>query len=150
MRLELFIPLLAASALLATPAGTAQSGRVASSPLVGNFSGGMVFYRTDGAFRETQYARLTLKALVPGATGSSVQWTFSVAPWNAAPVCTHQLIATKALRTNVELAFQVASMTGSCIPNASSYRISSVDRRRVAVQLSYSDGLTASGLLFRK
>lgn len=150
MRLKVFAFVLAALALAPTLTGAARSGPTAASPLAGEFAGGMVFYRTDGAFRETQYARLTVKSLHLGATGSAVRWSFSVVPMSSAAVCVHNLVTAKILRPNVEYAFKVDSMTGSCIPNAESYRISSVDRRRIAVQLFYSDGLTASGLLFRR
>ena len=51
---------------------------------------------------------------------------------------------------NVELAFRVASMTGSCIGGAKSYRITWLDRKRVVIELTYADGLTASGLLGRR
>ena len=150
MRLKLFTSLIAALALLPALAGAARSDPAAAPPIVGEFAGAMAFLRTDGAFQGTQFARLTVKEVAPGATGSTVQWTFYVVPWSSPSVCVHHLTATKTLRRNVEYGFRVASMTGSCIPKAQSYRISSVDRRRAAVELFYGDGLKATGLLFRR
>jgi hypothetical protein len=151
VRLKLLTSLIAALALVPTLAGAARSDPAAAPPIVGEFAGAMAFSRTDGAFHGAQFARLTVKEVAPGATGSTVQWTFYVVPWSTpSPVCVHHLTATRTLRKNVEYGFRVASMTGSCIPKARSYRISSVDRRRVAVELFYGDGLEATGLLYRR
>lgn len=150
MRLKLFTSLIAALALLPALAGAARSDPAAAPPIVGEFAGAMAFLRTDGAFQGAQFARLTVKEVAPGATGSTVQWTFYVVPWSSQSVCVHHLTANKTLRRNVEYGFRVASMTGSCIPKAQSYRISSVDRRRAAVELFYGDGLKATGLLYRR
>jgi hypothetical protein len=151
VRVKLFTSLITALVLLPALAGAARSDPAAAPPIVGEFAGAMAFLRIDGAFQGAQFARLTVKEVAPGATGSTVQWTFYVVPWNTpSPTCVHHLTATKTLRKNVEYGFRVASMTGSCIPRAQSYRISSVDRRRVAVELFYGGGLKATGLLFRR
>jgi hypothetical protein len=146
MRFKLGASLLAATAASLVLVVSAQSDPVAAPPTVGNFAGGAVFYSVDGAISQTQFARLSVKT-APSA--SSVQWNFTAVPSNTAPVCTHHLGLTKVIRRNVELAFRVSSMTGTCIPNAKSYRISWLDRKRAIIELTYSDGLTASGLLRR-
>lgn len=148
--LKPFIPLLAASVSALVLASTAQSNPTATPLIVGNFSGGVVFYTNDGSIRETQFARLSVKTVTPTRTVVSVQWNFSVVPWNVAPVCVHHLSSMRVIRKGVEFAYRVSSMTGQCIPKAKSYRIFALDRRRVTIQLTYGDGLTAAGLLFRK
>ncbi len=121
-----------------------------SRTLVGDFSGSVVFYMVDGSRRDTQFARLAVTSARPSKRAASVKWNYSAVPWNAGPVCTHYLDLTSAQLKTRESAFLVSAMTGSCIPNAQSYRIVSLDRQRVRIHLRYRDGLTASGVLRRK
>ncbi len=150
MRLELVTSLAVAAATSLVVVVAAASGPVVASPIVGNFAGGAVFYRADGTISQTQFARLSVKSATLGKGAGSVQWNFSWVAPNAAPVCTHHLDSTKVIRKGVELAYRVASMTGSCIPDARSYRISWLDRKRAVIELTYGDGSTASGLLRRR
>jgi len=150
MRFKLLASFVAASVASLVLVVAAQSDPAAAPPFVGNFAGGAVFYTVDGSISQTQFARLSLRTATASGTVASVQWNFTAVPSNTAPVCTHQLGLTKVVRKNVELAFRVSSMTGTCIPNAKSYRISWLDRKRAIIELTYSDGLTASGLLRRR
>jgi len=44
--------------------------------------------------------------------------------------CVHHLRLTKIVRPRVEYAFDVPSVTGSCIPNPKSYRLFWLDREK--------------------
>ena len=106
----------------------------ATRTIVGDFAGPMVFRTAGGSIWQTQYARVSVTK-----SGASVRWTYVPVPWSAQATCTHVLNAS----------FRVTSTTGSCIPNAKSYRIS-LDHGRAAVRLEYSSGITASGRLPRR
>jgi hypothetical protein len=125
-------------------------GPAAAARAVGEFTGPMVFRNPNGSIRETQYARLTVKTVARTANGASAKWTFVQVPWAATAVCVHNLTLTSEVRPGVVYAYRVPSTTGSCIPRAESYRMSSLDDRRVVVHLKYGDGLTASGTLARR
>jgi hypothetical protein len=94
----------------------------------------------SGSFYDTQHATLAVKSLKQ----------VSVRYVNAVNVCTHQLRLRKVVRSGVEFAFDVPSLSGNCIPNPQHYRLAWLDHRRVALQLTYPTGMTISGLLFRK
>lgn len=113
----------------------------AARTIVGDFAGPMVFRTAGGSIWQTQYARVSVKSAT-----ASVRWTYGSVPWNAPAVCTHNLVR---ISGGADLAFRVSSTTGSCIPNAKSYRIA-LKGGRAAVHLAYSSGITASGALPRK
>ncbi|MGH3118677.1 MAG: hypothetical protein ACRDQ2_16500 [Gaiellales bacterium] len=113
----------------------------AARTLAGDFAGPMDFRTAGGSIWQTQYARVSVK----NAT-ASVRWTYGSVPWNAPAVCTHNLVR---ISGGPDLAFRVNSTTGSCIPNAKSYRIA-LKGGRAAVHLVYGTGPTASGSLPRR
>jgi hypothetical protein len=158
MRRRILVGVLAVIAASLTLSAAAHSGQsVGKKPIApGTFAGGAVFFRPatssapGGSIWQTQYAQLVVKSVSPAETVAEVRWNFTVVPASTAPVCTHLLKQTKVLRKNLELAFDVTSTTGSCIANPKSYRISWLDRKRVVIELTYADGVTAAGLLRRK
>jgi hypothetical protein len=79
--------LVLASVLAFAVAAAGQAGPV-TAPIVGEFTGGVVFYRSNGSMREAQYARLVIKQRASGMSGS-VKWNLSTVPSGATPVCVH-------------------------------------------------------------
>jgi hypothetical protein len=84
--------LVLASVLAFAVAAAAQAGPV-TAPIVGEFTGGVVFYRSNGSMREAQYARLVIKQRASGMSGS-VKWNLSTVPSGATPVCVHLIKST--------------------------------------------------------
>jgi hypothetical protein len=124
---------------------SAKKPAAAARTIVGEFAGPMVFRSAAGSIWQTQYARVAVKTASATKSEASVRWTYGSVAWSAQATCTHFLEQSPATQRS----FRVTSTTGSCIPDAKSYRIS-LDHGRAEIHLEYASGITASGRLPRR